>query len=624
MKRLALLITTLVLVGLSSSQALAAGVSVSPAGGAQFPHRAFLLTLASRGVVTANQVSVTEAGQPVQDVSVEPASAIGESHFGTVLLVDTSDSMGGAAEQSAIQAMRTFIRARNPHQPVGIIFFDQTPRVVVPMTTDTATLEHALATEPQLHSGTHIYDAVSAALHMLAGANLTGGSVVLASDGRDTGSQASQQAVASAAASQGVRIYTVGVRDASFDGTSLNSLATAAGGVYTSVDSGALVALYRDLGVALSNQYLVRYLSRQPLGTKTAVVVKVAGHGSGFTAYSTPGVSPALPSGPAGGSHPSSFWSSSAAALLVSLVCALLFGLAIFAIVSRRTGVRTRIGPFVGLATPQPIEDKPRSLVQRALGEPGARRIQKSRWTAVLAEEIDIARIQITVPRLIILTGLGTILLAYLLVTLEGPLAILVALAVPVAVRIGIRTAANRQRRAFSEQLPDNLSVVASALRAGNTFVGSLGVVTNDAPEPSKRELRRALADEQLGIPLVDALNGISDRMQSSDFHHVALVATLQAETGGNTAEVLDVVTETIRERLELRRMVRTLTAQGRLAGWVISALPVALLMFLSFVNPQYVSPLFHSTLGIIALTFAGVMVVSGSLVIRRIVDIDV
>ena len=250
--------------------------------------------------------------------------------------------------------------------------------------------------------------------------------------------------------------------------------------------------------------------------------------------------------------------------------------------------------------------------------------MERSHWSAVLAEEIDVANLPINVPRLLLLTGLGTIVLGYLLLQLEGPLGALVALVLPVAVRIWVRVAANRQRRAFGEQLPDNLAVVASALRAGNTFVGSLGVVTTDAPEPSRREIRRALADEQLGVPLVDALNRISDRMDSSDFHHVALVATLQAETGGNTAEVLDVVTETIRERLELRRMIRTLTAQGRLAGWVLSALPVALLLFLSFINPHYISPLFHTTLGIIAIVMAGVMVISGTFVIRRIVDIDV
>ncbi len=568
MRRLAsLLIAALVAAGLLASQAVAAGVSVTPAGGAKFPERAFLLTLSSRGVVTPSQVSVTEGGVPVTGLSVEPASALGQSHFGTVLVLDTSDSMAGAAEQSAIQAMKTFIATRNQQQPVGIIFFDQTTRVVVPMTTNNATLDQALANPPQLHSGTHIFDAVSSAAQMLAGANLTGGSIVLASDGRDTGSKTSEQAVASRASAEGVRFYTVGVKDSSFDGTTLESLASATGGVYTPATSASLVSLYHDLGVALSNQYVVRYESRSSLGSDVTVGVHVAGHGVAYTRYSTPTVAPAQASGPVGTATSSSFWSSTGGAVVVSILCAMLLGLAILALLSQRTGVRHRIHPFLGLASP-PVEDKPRSLVQRALGDPRKRRAPRSGWVAKLAEDVDIAHIQISPSRLILLTGVGMVILAYILVTLEG-LAVLLVLVVPFAVRIVIKTLANRQRREFGEQLPDNLAVVASALRAGNTFVGSLGVVAQDAPEPSKRELRRALADEQLGVPLVDALNKISDRMQSSDFHHVALVATLQQETGGNTAEILDVVTETIRERLELRRLVRTLTAQGRLrAGY--------------------------------------------------------
>ena len=561
---------------------------------------------------------------PVTNLSVQPASAIGQSHFGTVLLVDTSDSMAGAPEQSAIQAMRTFILSRNPKQPVGIIFFNQTPTVVVPLTTDNAKLEAALATVPQTHVGTHIYDAVAQALNMLASANLTGGSIVLASDGRDTGSTVSEQTVASRAASQGVRFYTVGVQDSSFDGTTLQSLAAATGGIYTPVQSKALVALYHDLGIALSNQYLIRYLSKSHLGSKVAVTIHVARHGATLATYSTPPIPGVRPSGPTGGKSASSFWHSTAAAVLVCVMCAVLLGMALLALASQRAGVRSRIGPFVGLLQQQPVEDKPKSLVQRALGDSRGRQIQKSRWSAVLAEEIDVGRIQISLPRLILLTVLGTIVLFYALFTLEGPIAALLALALPFAVRMWVRMTANRQRRAFSEQLPDNLAVVASALRAGNTFVGSLGVVTNDAPEPSRRELRRALADEQLGVPLVDALNRVSDRMVSSDFHHVALVATLQAETGGNTAEILDVVTDTIRERLELRRLVRTLTAQGRLAGLVLSGLPIALLLFLSLINPHYVSPLFHTVLGIGALIAAAIMMISGSLIIRRIVNIDV
>jgi tight adherence protein B len=161
-------------------------------------------------------------------------------------------------------------------------------------------------------------------------------------------------------------------------------------------------------------------------------------------------------------------------------------------------------------------------------------------------------------------------------------------------------------------------------MRAGHTFIGALGVVAEDAPEPSRRELRRVLADEALGVPLIDALNSVTARMESSDFEHVALVATLQRETGGNTAAVIDTVTETIRERLELRRLVSALTAQGRLAGLVVSSLPVALLLIMSLVNPSYIHPLFHRTAGVISLCIGAVMLGTGAWLIKRIVDIKI
>jgi tight adherence protein B len=113
-------------------------------------------------------------------------------------------------------------------------------------------------------------------------------------------------------------------------------------------------------------------------------------------------------------------------------------------------------------------------------------------------------------------------------------------------------------------------------------------------------------------------------RMDSKDFEQVALVAALQRETGGNTAEVLDRVTETVRDRVALQRMIKTLTAQGRMSRWVVSGLPVALLAAITAINPDYMEPLFVTPLGRGLLLLAAVMVVSGSLVIKRIVDIKV
>ena len=171
--------------------------------------------------------------------------------------------------------------------------------------------------------------------------------------------------------------------------------------------------------------------------------------------------------------------------------------------------------------------------------------------------------------------------------------------------------------------MPDPAEL-ASALRAGHSFVGALSVVTEDAEQPSKREFQRVVADEQLGRSLEDALDVVVERMACPDLEQVSVVAALGRETGGNTAEVLDRVTETIQERFRLRREIDTLTAQGRLARWIVSALPVFLLLAITALNPAYVAPLYNETAGRILLVIAGVMVITGSLVIKRIVDIKV
>jgi tight adherence protein B len=112
--------------------------------------------------------------------------------------------------------------------------------------------------------------------------------------------------------------------------------------------------------------------------------------------------------------------------------------------------------------------------------------------------------------------------------------------------------------------------------------------------------------------------------MDNRELEQVALVAAMQRESGGNTAEVLDRVTETIRERFELRRTVKTLTAQGRMSRWVLTALPISLFAFISLVNPTYMNVLTSSTAGKVLLVLAGISVTAGSLVIKRIVNIKV
>jgi tight adherence protein B len=125
-------------------------------------------------------------------------------------------------------------------------------------------------------------------------------------------------------------------------------------------------------------------------------------------------------------------------------------------------------------------------------------------------------------------------------------------------------------------------------------------------------------------VSLDEALGRVADRMRSDEFAYVGLVAALQRNTGGNTAEVLDRITETIRARAELSRLVRTLTAQGRLGGSVVTALPLMAGLFFAVTRPHYFDPLTSSPGGITLIAIGGLMLLVGWLVIRKIVDIKV
>jgi tight adherence protein B len=225
----------------------------------------------------------------------------------------------------------------------------------------------------------------------------------------------------------------------------------------------------------------------------------------------------------------------------------------------------------------------------------------------------------------VVWTGLGTVVAMWIVYLIGGSILFApLALIVPLVVHSAIQRRLERQRRLFADQLPDNLQVLSSALRAGHSLVGALSVVVDDCAEPSRAEFQRVVADEQLGVPLEEALGVVARRMESIDVGQVALVSALQRETGGNTAEVLDRVAENVRGRFELRRLVKTLTAQGRMSRWIVSFLPVGLLVLITLINPEYMEPLYANTVGRVLLAAAAVMVVAGSLVIRRIVNIKV
>ena len=396
-------------------------------------------------------------------------------------------------------------------------------------------------------------------------------------------------------------------------------------GAYTETGTPEeLAKIFGEFGSQLSNEYLIRYRSLAGPDENVRVEVSVNGvEGTATASYNSPPL-PVKPAPPFERSGGDTFLRSSGAIILVTLLCALLFGFAITSLLRPKTrSIRERMGEFVSVPTER--ERSPESSVTERVLTGAERSLGKTAWWTRFKEELDIARVTVPAIQIVLGTVVFTIVLGWALYALLGSaIWSLFGLGVPFIVKALIDRQLKHQRALFAEQLPDNLDVLASALRAGHSLAGALAVVVNDAGEPSRTELRRVIANEQLGVPLEDALGVVVQRMDSRELEYVALVAALQRETGGNTAEVLDRVTATIRERFQLKRTIKTLTAQGRMARWIVSALPVLLVGAILLVNPDYLDPLTHRTVGVVMIVVAVIMVIAGSLVIRKIVNIKV
>jgi tight adherence protein B len=201
-------------------------------------------------------------------------------------------------------------------------------------------------------------------------------------------------------------------------------------------------------------------------------------------------------------------------------------------------------------------------------------------------------------------------------------LAALAAVAAVPWVVVGVL--AERRTKAFVAQLPDMLQLLSTTLRSGFSILQGLDTVAHQLPDPTGKEMRHVVAEAKLGRPLLSALEEVSGRVHSEDFEWVVTAIGIQREVGGNLAELLDIVAETMNARSRLRREAHTLTAEGRLSAIVISVLPIVIGLFVYATNPSYLNPLFHSSLGELMFYGSVVLGLAGILWIRRLVKFEI
>ena len=330
-----------------------------------------------------------------------------------------------------------------------------------------------------------------------------------------------------------------------------------------------------------------------------------------------------------------SFWSTPAA----QLVLAALVGAAAFALGWLMLGtaararkdreVAARVAAVTG-APRQPVSQAPEGAASGWIPDRvtkfGKRFAESRGFSERLDAELEAAGVSVRSGEFVVLSVVGVLVGGVLgAALLRNPLlALLTAAICGLAPTVALRYALKKRTEKMREQLPEVLTIMASSLRAGHSFMQALDAVAREIPQPAAAEFQRVVAEIRLGRATDDALEALAERVGSGDFRWAVLAVNIQREVGGNLAEILDNVADTLRERAQMRRQIRVLTAEGRLSAYVLIGLPIAIGLYMFAVNPEYISLLVTTKLGLFMSGTALVLMVLGAFWMRKIVDIDV
>jgi tight adherence protein B len=275
----------------------------------------------------------------------------------------------------------------------------------------------------------------------------------------------------------------------------------------------------------------------------------------------------------------------------------------------------------------QGANEMPEGLRAEIIREAGPleRFLSQLRLTRNLDKKLDQAGLKLSATTFTLGVLLTSIAAAALTVLATKTPVGLLAAAIPAPLGLGfLRLKIQQRTEKFTELFPETLSMIARSLRAGHSFTTAIQLVGQEIPNPVGELFRVAYDQQQLGLRMTDSLNNLNDRIDSLDLRFFTTVVSINSEIGGNFSEILDSLAATIRERLKIRRQVRVYTAQGRMSGYVLGALPVIAFFVFNILNPDYESVLLKEPLGIYALGLAFCLQLLGLLVIKSIIKIKI
>jgi tight adherence protein B len=556
-------------------------------------------------------------------VHVEPVS---NANLEVVLALDTSGSMAGAPMDAAKAAAETFVSSLPASARVAVVSFSSTPNVLVPMTTDRNALVGAIR-GLQAKGETALYDAVKIAAAQFSPGRDARRQLVVLSDGGDTVSKADEGAAIDALTAVQARGYVASLVTKDSATAVLDELAGRTGGqVVSATDVAAIRSVFGDIGAALTNQYRVSFPATETGQVSLSLAVSQGGATASadrvidVPVQATPTTPTTLP--PARVSPVVHNGWMKSVGLLAAVLGMLILGVYAFAAPSNN---RKRLASrWIAEHSPTAVghETSLQDFTNRA-SEMAERSLQRRGWAVRLDESLERAGMPIR-PGEFALIAIGAVAGAFVVgVALFGTLvALALAVAAAFMTRTFLRFKVSRRKSKFESQLGETLGLMSGSLRAGYGLAQALDAVAKNSESPTADEFNRLIMEMRVGRNLTESLEGVATRIGSTDFAWVVEAIGINREIGGDLTELLDRAAATIRDRENVRRQIKTLSAEGRLSAVVLMGIPILLFFYLKIANPDYIGVLTSTPLGWIMLMFAAGGMTLGGLWLRNIVKV--
>jgi tight adherence protein B len=600
---------------------VAASASVSLRGVDATGYPTIRATLVSP-VASSQPPTLTENGQRVIDLTARNLA----SAKSVVIAVDRSRSMKGRQLDDAIGAARDFIAAKAGSDRVAVVVFGSHAVQVTRFSSSTIDADDALrAMAVDSKPGTALYDALGLSAKMLAGEQGRARVVVLLTDGQDVSSASSLSQSITAAKKASALVYPIVIGSASATRQPLQQMARQTGGTFHgAASSAALKGIYASVGAELRRTWRLEYVTGARPGEKVHLRASLDPEGAAAADLTVPG-DLELPSdgGPA---LPSPLYTPFGGLLLTLLVAFLVLTACGFVLASTKgPWVKSRLAPHVEggrrkARRPQKGERLAAfaGLFRTTEKAFGHRRVWKR--LHLMLERADVPLRTVEFAYLIVGCGFALALLAA--VSGRSTLGILIALTVGALVPYcWVSFKARRRMNAFENQLPDLLVTLAASLKAGHSFKQGIQTVVDEGQDPASKVLGRVITDTQLGRPMDEALAETAERIGSSNFSFVITAVSIQRQVGGSLAGLFDMVADTVRQRQQFARKIKSLTAMGRASAYVLVGLPFFVAFAITLLNPSYMDPLYNSSTGHTLIMVGLVMMAFGSLILKKLVS---